>query len=97
MRYLLCGAFTAILLLLASQEAAALTKKQQAAWDKCVRAQNICNATKCGHLDYGKPTSDCLAKCAKKGDSCRRKAEQLGPVQSSPGESNSDVPVLSTE
>ena len=97
MKYSLCGAFTAILLLLASQEAAALNKKQQAAWDKCVHAENVCITTKCGHLGYGKETRDCLAKCQNKGDRCRRKAEQLGPVQSSPGESNSDVPVLSTE
>jgi hypothetical protein len=40
---------------------------------------------------------DCLWKCNRAYLRCQKRAEQMAPVQSEPGDANSDVPVLSTE
>lgn len=97
MKYYFCGAFTAVLLVLTSQESAALSKKQEAAQNKCITAYNKCAANKCGTLSNSNAVDECLKKCARTFQRCQKKALEAAPFQSNPGESNSDVPVLSTE
>lgn len=97
MKYYFCGAFTAALLVLGSLESAqAMSKKQKEAHAICNGAYNV-RVADCGKLSNANEIDKCLRKADASLKRCRRKADQMAPVQSQPGNTNSDVPVLSTE
>jgi len=97
MKYLLCAILSALLLVPFSQESRALSKKQKEAFAICTAAYNN-KRSDCGE---GKKNPNDVDSCLRKADAfyarCTRKAAQMAPVQSQPGDTNSDVPVLSTD
>ena len=96
MKCLVRSILATLLLLIAPLEGMAISKKQQAALDKCTKSYNIRNV-QCGDSDNANTVDSCLKKSDAAYVKCKKKVNVAAPIQSSPGDANSGRPVLSTE
>ena len=87
----------ALFTLASSGASEALQTKKDKALARCDISRLNCD-NRCDTLiDIDNAIRDCQNRCQVKHSRCTLRANQLAPTQSQPGDSNSDVPVLSTE
>ena len=75
----------------------ALQTKKDKAIRRCEINRNNCDARCSTLIDIDNAIRDCENRCKIRNANCLLRADQLGPTQSQPGDTNTDVPVLSTD
>ena len=97
MRILFCTVIAVAMFILGSQPAdAVMSKKQKEAYSICFGAFHARN-DECGKLSNTNEIDKCLRNNDAKLARCKRKAAQMAPVQTQPGDAETDAPVLSAE